>query len=415
MNLVQMMLRVLLELLDCYNQKLTFAKDVPGLVNNIALLFSRISPQQATALGGLVAKNLADIQHHIDHLTGKLRPDIIQSANVDTTARSTYPRLVTLPGGRYDNDKISICDIDLLPKEDEIRSKVLEFLPSTDFRHQHFLPDTVSRHLDTHFRLFRHESFGELKAELHGLIQSVEKEQRILCANQLRLGNIQINAYPNARVFNTLYHKSKGLQAIVQFRQLAVIRGSDEKKRRAWWIEDPRLAFGSMLCLVSHNGQKCSVVFLEVTARETNPEKWPSLSEDENWAYITATMIAPTDSTVSTLLELSLSHTNEIMMLEFSSIMLDAFLPILQNLQTMQKDHLLPFKKWILPGTVDEVANVPPPIYARNHNFNFPLEALLKNFAGELNLSSNSSPDDHALVRVSRIRQIWITANVKGL
>jgi hypothetical protein len=54
-----------------------------------------------------------------------------------------------------------------LPTEDEIRSDDPEFLPSTDLDQPCFLTDAMAPHLDTHFRLLRHDIFRELKEAFH--------------------------------------------------------------------------------------------------------------------------------------------------------------------------------------------------------------------------------------------------------
>jgi hypothetical protein len=66
--------------------------------------------------------------------------------------------------------KKEIVDIKILPTEVEIRSDHPEFLHSTDFDQPQFLADQAQRHLDTHFRLIRHDFFGELKDALGGLV-----------------------------------------------------------------------------------------------------------------------------------------------------------------------------------------------------------------------------------------------------
>jgi len=87
---------------------------------------------------------------------------------------STFPRRIITPGGQHGNDKKEVVDIKLLSTEVEIRRDHPEFLPSTDFDQPHFLADQAQRHLDTHFRLIRHDFFGELKDALGGLVLAVE-------------------------------------------------------------------------------------------------------------------------------------------------------------------------------------------------------------------------------------------------
>ena len=82
-------------------------------------------------------------------------------------------------------------DIKILPTEAEIRSDHPEFLPSTDFDQPHFLADQAQRQLDTHFRVIRHDVFGELKDALGGLLLAVENDPSLLEQPRLSLGNIR--------------------------------------------------------------------------------------------------------------------------------------------------------------------------------------------------------------------------------
>jgi len=87
--------------------------------------------------------------------------------------RSTYPRDIVMPGERHDNDKADITRISIFPTRAEIMCDVREFLPSTDPDQPHFLTSKLERHIDTHFRLLRHDTFGKLKDSLGGLMKNI--------------------------------------------------------------------------------------------------------------------------------------------------------------------------------------------------------------------------------------------------
>jgi hypothetical protein len=91
---------------------------------------------------------------------------------------------------RHDNDQMNITKIKILPTYNEIRSTHMEFLPSTDPDQPHFLADPAERHLDTHFRLLRHDIFGELKQALDAMMIAVENDPALLTNNKLNLGDI---------------------------------------------------------------------------------------------------------------------------------------------------------------------------------------------------------------------------------
>src|SRR4029077_10056811 len=82
---------------------------------------------------------------------------------------SAYLRDIELPGDRHDNDKLDITQIAIIPTESEIRSQRAEFLPSPLPSKPHLL-QSKERHLDTYFRLHRHDIFGELKYIINGLL-----------------------------------------------------------------------------------------------------------------------------------------------------------------------------------------------------------------------------------------------------
>lgn len=51
---------------------------------------------------------------------------------------------------------------------------------STDVDQPHFLADPARRHLDTHFRLLRHDIFGELKQIVGALMTAVDIDPSLL-------------------------------------------------------------------------------------------------------------------------------------------------------------------------------------------------------------------------------------------
>ncbi|KUJ06169.1 uncharacterized protein LY89DRAFT_770969 [Mollisia scopiformis] len=149
-------------------QRAAFHDDLLDLVNSL---------ENATDVTGM-DKQCVAFQNVINRI-GELRATIARAnsllnheevprvSGVSTAiATSTYPRDTIVPGDRHDNDNTDNTDItkiQILPTEMEIRSSLPEFLPSTDLGQPHFLNDQAERHLDTHFRLLRHDIFGELK------------------------------------------------------------------------------------------------------------------------------------------------------------------------------------------------------------------------------------------------------------
>lgn len=172
-----------------------------------------------------------------------------------TVVKSTYPRQLIVPGGHHDNENGAITKIKILPTKDEIRSDYPEFLPSTDLDQPYFLNDPVARHLDTHFRLLRHDIFGELKEALGGLINNSIDDPTLFDKSRLSLGDMRAYPYTKAHIAYVSFKRSRGVEAHHSFNQIQPLR----KK------SSTRLEEGSLLCFVSFINNKSSLLFLTVS------------------------------------------------------------------------------------------------------------------------------------------------------
>ena len=132
-------------------------------------------------LRGTVARTSGLLQDQDERPVGGVSTSVVAS---------TYPRQVILPQGRHDNDNMDIMKIKILPTEGEIRSDHPVFLPSTDLDQPHFHTDRVQRHLDTHFRLYRHDCFGEVVDALGRALIATENDPTILEDSKFSLGDI---------------------------------------------------------------------------------------------------------------------------------------------------------------------------------------------------------------------------------
>jgi hypothetical protein len=108
---------------------------------------------------------------------------------------------------------MDITKIKILPTHNEIQSAHVEFLPSTDPDQPHFLADSAERHLDTHFRLLRHDIFGELKQALNAMMIAVENDPALLNNSKLNLSDIRAYPYPKAHIRYICYDQRRGLQS----------------------------------------------------------------------------------------------------------------------------------------------------------------------------------------------------------
>jgi hypothetical protein len=323
---------------------------------------------------------------------------------VSTTAvTSTYPREIILPRDRHDNDKTDFTKINILPTEDEIRSNLPEFLPSIELNQPHFLTDRAERHLDTLFRLLRHDIFGELKEVLSQLMFALDSDPSMVDNPNPSLGNIRAYANPKAHVTYITFDQRKGLEAQITFPQPNLLRKKSASERCKWWQESKRLEEGTLLCFLSAGEIRTSLLFLVVSEKCTDARKDYSLSSENYKATIVAKLATPQQRDLELLTRLSCQNVSGIL-LELPGVVLATFVPILENLQDMQRASRLSFSQWILPDRAStssgksEVLDVPPPVYARRPGFTFSLQSILKDVGDNLAIGSTASANDSAFI-----------------
>ncbi|KAF7937116.1 uncharacterized protein EAE98_001430 [Botrytis deweyae] len=381
-----------------------FHDDLPNLVTSLETSVAIIGVDRNSAAFAIIPSRIQEIQGMIARAKGLLyQEDQQQIDGVSTAVVSTYPREMTLPQGRHDNDKMDITSIRILPTEEEIRSEAVEFLPSTDVDQDHFLVDPAARLLDTHFRLLRHDIFGELKSVLGGLILSIEAEPSLLEKSRLNFANIRAHSYAKAQVAEITFNHRRGLEVQVSFSHPPQLAKKSKKDRGKWWEESKRLAEGVLLCLLSFNGTKCTPLFLTVTKKSTGPELDYNLISNESRAIVTAKLATGSSNDFESLTLLNSSSARGILV-ELPSVILATFTPILENLQDMQRLNRLPFRRWILPDRrqfgSSATLDIPPPLYARGLKFTYSLDSILQNRSkGHLLIkTSESSVDDAGLI-----------------
>lgn len=75
-------------------------------------------------------------------------------------------------------------------------------------------------------------------------------------------------------------------------------------------------------------------------------------------------------------------------------------MPILENLQDMQRLSRLPFRQWVVPDPHDDATNrkiyhdFPPPVYARFSGFMYPLSAIFNDEADAIYVDPSTSCDN---------------------
>ncbi|CAN9464466.1 unnamed protein product [Alternaria alternata] len=343
-------------------------------------------------------------------LVARARGMLADSAGDDDTGdhedasdqKSFYPRDLVVPSGRFDNDQKDIGDLILFPTRDEIMTDEKEFLPYTDPDQPHFLEDPVQRHIDTYFRLMRHDIFGELKGSLAGIMHAVSQDPNAL--SYANLGDMRANQYTNARVSYVTLDKRKGLQAQVEFLQPAIVRKKNADQKVKWWEESRRFDDGSLLSFIWIQDNVVQHIFLTVSDKTTDPKQGYSLTHHHQMAYVTTSLVTQDRATVKMLMRANIRVTRGLL-LEFPKVMPATFAPTLESLQAMHRLNRLPFRQWIVPdkhsGTpgARRIQKIPPPLYARTSGFRFPAATLMKDKNGEpFSIEPTSSCDDEALL-----------------
>ena len=381
--------------------KALFHEDLPALVESMGNASGFLVLDHNSVAVHTVAIRVAELQRMIRRTRGVLMENLDDGKEIaKPMVASTYPRDIQLPGTRHDNDKIDITEIKILPTEDEIRSERPEFLPSPNIDQPHFL-EGVERLFDTHFRLLRHDIFGELKSVLGGLINVCDNEIELAQTSRLLLGKMHAHAYSSASVRYLPFTKKSGLEAQISFLQPHHVQKKSSSERRRWWEDTKRLEEGSLLCLLASEGRKISLLFFTVSRKATDPKEQYGLASDNYHATITAKLASGRDPRqVESLIKLSLNRHTKNLLVEFPGVLLATFVPTLENLQQMQKVSRLPFENWIIPNSTTGYASrdpefqIPPPLYARNESFTYDLKPILNDPAGVLALNPKSTSHD---------------------
>jgi len=382
-------------------QRAAFHDELPDLINSLQNLMEATGIDDASAAFQVIVNQCSEIRAIIARASGLLAD--VEAPNIygvsTTVIKSTYPRQIILPGGHHDNDNGDITKIKILPTEDEIRSDHPEFLPSTDLDQPYFLNDPVARHLDTQFRLLRHDIFGELKEALGGLVNTITDDPTFLDNSKLSLGDMRAYPYTKAHIRYVSFNRSH-VEAHVSFNQLHALRKKSAPDRRKWWEDSKRLEEGSLLCFVAYINNKSSLLFLTVSEKCTDPKASYSLSSHDHIATIVTKLATRNQGDLELLIQLSCQNTRGTL-IEFPGILLATFLPILENLQNMHRFGRLPFRQWILPDRhiiSAKPLDIPPPLYARGQSFLFQLDSILKEDGDRLSLSPGVSIDDVASI-----------------
>ncbi|XEU97642.1 hypothetical protein FSHL1_002928 [Fusarium sambucinum] len=299
---------------------------------------------------------------------------------------STFPKELEIPGGRHDNDFADISKIAILPTYDEVTSEQAEYLPSTNFTEPHVLGDSLQRHIDSMFRLVRHDILGPVKDILRDLLQSEE-----LLDGRLSNPDPQAQIYVESRIEDLVSSKKHGTEAVLSFELPRHMLGKSQEQQKAWWKASSRLGQGTLVCFVCPTPGRTSLLFFQVTCKSTSRS---DLKENEE----RTSNITPLNDSPSITVKLANHSRDDLLLLaklyttkglgvlvDFNGVILDTFVPILRNLQTIKRENQVAFQQWILPSAAED-RSVTTPAYARRLDFTFSLRTITKDKAIDLAL-----------------------------
>ncbi|CAI7619248.1 unnamed protein product [Penicillium glandicola] len=286
------------------------------------------------------------------------------------------------PGGRHNNDFDDICQIKIMPSFEEICSLRAEYLPVNDPLQWHI--DGIDGLLDRNFRLLREDTVGQLRDAIHHeLSPHAQKSQ------------LRKFVYPKSMVVNLEFNWLWGLFFEVDFPQPAGVTNYAPMAREMWWQNSKRLQPGALVCLII---QKDVVLFCTVTHRDMSPRhrKDKVLPQDyvppQNGAEpktlwksatrgsVTLMLVDSRYTNTQVVLDLFSPKKPTMSLVEFPGVILPAFEPALQALQSMKVTRSLPFSELFVPWAFDNfnLSDMAPPLYASQPGFGFNLRCIMK-------------------------------------
>ncbi|PVI08317.1 NFX1-type zinc finger-containing protein 1 [Periconia macrospinosa] len=396
---LQTMLVALRELLG-REPRARFNENITTLLDSIEQATNIIAGDSRDLFMPIALGQIKEIRAIIARANGLLA-QADESADVGTVTKSTYPRNLVMPRDRHDNDKPDIVDIKIFPTSEEIMSDAIEFLPSTDLDQPHFLQGKVERHIDTCFRLLRHDTFGELKAALGLLLHTIQNDPTCINNPRLGLGDFRAFHYSEAYISYISFDRRHGLEMNISFRQPPQLRKKSAKERQKWWKDSKRL-------------EEVEHLFFTVSRKNTDTKHDESLTKEDYQCTITLKLVAIDQTQVGLAVSLSCQKTCGVL-LEFPGIIPATFVPILDTLKGIQKLGRLPFTDCILPDPIENTRNrmggntldIAAPFYTRCPGFSFNLKSILKIDEvenGDIYVLPTSSADDTAIVETIEAR-----------
>jgi hypothetical protein len=394
LDMIKLLLNTLYQLLSRV-RRAQLHDDLPALLDLTRELGSKLAGKCSNAdLDGLESR-IEVMQSLIASANRKLVTPRANEGNAQRTGPvlSSFPMDMQIPGGRHDNDLAEISRIQILPTHGEIVSGDTEYLPSTNFLRPHFLADPLQRYIDSAFRLLRHDIFGSTKNVLRDLLQQNDLTRSPYLSGK----DSGANLYLGAQVQHIFINNRNELEATVSFSTPPQLRKKSPKEQCRWWQDSSRLEEGSLICFLTSQGTHRRLIFLEVTVKNASKDR-----EHQNKSSLASDRFPPSITVkLATCLQQELIFLGQLyseklpgILVEFHGLIPATFVPILENLQRIQREGDLAFRQWVLPGRKggEDSHSIPPPAYARKAGFIFPLTSIT-NFTADNVALNPSTPE----------------------
>lgn len=278
--------------------------------------------------------------------------------------------------------------------------------------------------LDREFRLLREDTVGQLRDAVKETLTAITEKQTGHASRGRNTTRTYTYESPTPESINM--NKFGGLELVIRCNQPSALKNLNPKRREDWWFQSRRLQKGALVCLVDATG---AVLFCVVSAstklsvaddakrsrfswndrdgndsnqNQTVPENARTLSDDEDFFYVSLQLAEPTNPNLSQILRWyrNVGLSPHRCLTEFPNVLLAAFQPVLEALQEMYKRPNMPFRNLIAPANPDEpLPDLDRPQYTLRAGFTFDLACLLpKNDRVRPLITTPQTPlDPHAI------------------
>lgn len=305
-----------------------------------ALLFA---PEAHTTTSALVVRRVSDMRAMIARANGLLSEDEETSGAAFT---SSYPRDLVAPSDRHDNDKLNITEMTLFPTREEILSDVEEFCHSLTMT-SHISSQIQGSDKSTPISVFS-EKICSVTSRKHWQVQCISLPVTIMrwtTHNPISVISGRITTgdphqrrpfwrAPGSSYVNDFLAASICTKEIGPATKGVVERNGPTSARHTVLIH---------LAVSFIWRPHSSVQHLFMTCLEMNPKQFDVKDGiSQLFATIQVKLVTDDELNLQELMQASLTGTQGVL-LEFPRIMPATFIPILENLQAMQRLAQFPF------------------------------------------------------------------------